>query len=159
MILPAPCPFCDVGCGRARSCAVWEDDDLLAFLDRNPIRPGHLQLISKLHYAYFDDLPAYLTSRFFLTGQLLAKRTKPVLGVARVGFVCTGGDVAHAHAHLMPLHAKTDVTSLRYFEEGDIKVAQPAPEGWDALEVQVVEFRKAFRDWPGKCAFPGKFST
>ena len=65
MIQAAPCPFCDVARGSARFCAVWEDDDLLAFLDRNPIRPGYLQLVSKLHYVFFDDLPAYLAARFF----------------------------------------------------------------------------------------------
>jgi len=34
--------------------------------------------------------------------------------VDRVAFLFTGGDVAHVHAHGVPMHAKTDITSARY---------------------------------------------
>jgi histidine triad (HIT) family protein len=44
---------------------------------------------------------------------------KALYGVPRVAFLFTGGDHTHAHAHAhthaVPLHEKTDITSLRYF--------------------------------------------
>ena len=39
---------------------------------------------------------------------------KALYGVPRVAFLFSGGDHAHAHAHVVPLHEKTDITSLRY---------------------------------------------
>ena len=35
----------------------------------------------------------------------------------RVAFLFTGGDVAHAHAHVVPIPKKTDITSRRYAAE------------------------------------------
>ena len=40
---------------------------------------------------------------------------KAVYNVNRVAFLFTGGDVPHAHAHVIPMHEKTDITSARYF--------------------------------------------
>ncbi|MEM7732038.1 MAG: HIT family protein [Pseudomonadota bacterium] len=116
----ANCIFCKIASGAVPSVQVWSDEEFVAFLDANPIREGHLQLIPRQHFAYFDDLPPELASRFILAGQSLATRLKRVFDVPRVAFVCTGGDVAHCHAHLVPLHEKTDITSLRYFEPAQL---------------------------------------
>ena len=110
------CIFCEIISGAVPSVQVWSDEGFVSFLDANPIREGHLQLVPRQHYPYFDDLPQDLASRFIVAGQSLAKRLKRVFDVPRVAFVCTGGDVSHCHAHLVPLHEKTDITSLRYSE-------------------------------------------
>lgn len=39
---------------------------------------------------------------------------KELYKVERVAFFFTGTDVAHAHAHVVPIHEKMDVTSARY---------------------------------------------
>ena len=41
-----------------------------------------------------------------------------------VGFVFSGHDVAHCHAHVVPLHDKDDITSRRYFASGDVRYAK-----------------------------------
>ena len=38
----------------------------------------------------------------------------------RVAFLFTGGDVPHAHAHVVPMVAGTDITSRRYIAEEDL---------------------------------------
>ncbi|MEI4196402.1 HIT family protein [Roseovarius sp. E0-M6] len=135
------CAFCGIADGVFSACRVWEDPEFLVFLDRNPIRPGHMQLITKAHYSYFDDLPTPLASGFIAAGQMLARRLKAIYEVTRVGFVCTGGDIAHCHAHIVPLHEKTDVTSLRYFEDGILlPTARPAPT-LDELEQEARKLR------------------
>ena len=120
------CLFCQIASGSAPSVQIWQDEDFIAFLDVNPIREGHVQLIPRAHFPYFDDLPEPLAGRFIAAGQCLARRLKSVFGVSRVGFVCTGGDVAHCHAHLVPLHEKTDITSLRYFDFESLALSQRA---------------------------------
>ena len=111
------CPFCQIAAGKVQATVVHGDELTVAFLDRCPIRPGHVQIIPRAHYPYFDDLPPAVASHIVVTGQQLAAAIKRVTGVTRVGFLFTGGDIAHAHAHLVPMHDKTDITSRRYIAE------------------------------------------
>ena len=112
--------FCRIAQREIDSHAVYEDDLVFSFLDLGPIRPGHTQIIPKHHYDYFDDVPPDTAARMVEIAQKLAKVMKRLYGVARVAFVCTGGDIAHAHAHIMPMHEATDITSRRYIAEDQL---------------------------------------
>ena len=79
-----------------------------------PIRPGHVQIAPKAHYDTFEVLPPDLAAEILVLGQRLARAMKRLYGVERVAFLFSGGDIAHAHAHLVPMHEKTDITSRRY---------------------------------------------
>ena len=92
----------------------------MAFLDLHPIRPGHVQIIPRSHHPYFDDLPTETVARIVHVGQRMAKVMKQVYGIDRVAFLFTGGDVAHAHAHVVPMHEKTDITSRRCIVEDSL---------------------------------------
>ena len=81
------------------------------------IRPGHTQIIPKEHVPYFDDLSPEISGKILALGQRLAKTMKHIYSVQRVAFCFTGGDIAHAHAHVVPMHEKTDITSARYIVE------------------------------------------
>jgi histidine triad (HIT) family protein len=111
------CLFCEIASGRAPSHLVYETDSVLAFLDIHPIRPGHTQIIPREHHAYYDDLPSSLALEVFQVGQRLAPVLRSLFNVQRVGFLFTGGDVAHAHAHVVPIVETTDITSRRYIAE------------------------------------------
>ena len=93
---------------------VHEDGEVIALLDIAPIRPGHTVILPKTHVETFERLPAPLAGRILDLGQQLARRMKELYEVDRVAFFFTGTDVAHAHAHVVPLHARMDVTSARY---------------------------------------------
>lgn len=118
--MSATCPFCEIVAGRDAAAVVFEDDQIMVFVDLCPIRLGHLQIIPKAHYPYFDDLPPDVASRILHAGQRFARSLKTLYHVQRVGFVFTGNDVAHAHAHLVPLHKPTDITSRRYIANQDV---------------------------------------
>lgn len=114
------CLFCEIASKQQTAHIVYEDDDLIAFVDKAPIRRGHLQILPKIHYAYFDDLPPDLAGRIVVLGQSLARCLKQIYKVQRVGFVFTGNDIQHAHAHVIPLHHPTDITSRRYISEDQV---------------------------------------
>jgi histidine triad (HIT) family protein len=120
------CLFCRIAAGELDAVMLYEDSEVVAFLDIAPIRPGHTQIVPRQHFATFEELPAPLAARILHLGQRLAQRLKTVYGVERVAFLFTGGDVPHAHAHVVPMHEKTDITSARYF------VSPEAPEGGSA---------------------------
>ena len=108
------CPFCEIATGNASAVIVWEDSDIVAFLDNRPIRRGHCLIIPRRHYEYFDDVPADLVARIMELGQRLARRMKSIYRVERVAFLYAGSGVPHAHAHVFPMHEDMDVTSARY---------------------------------------------
>ena len=121
----ADCVFCRIASGVVPAIIVHEDTELVAFLDRGPIRPGHTQIIPRIHVPTFELLPAPLAAMITDLGQQLARRMKEVYGVERVAFLFTGGDVAHVHAHVVPMHEKNDITSARY-------IVSPAEVTWSS---------------------------
>lgn len=110
------CIFCKIAAKTIPCVALHEDAELLAFLDIAPIRRGHTCIIARKHFETFEQLPGELAGRMLSLGQDLAKRMKSTYRVERVAFFFTGTDVAHAHAHVVPMQEKTDVTSARYIE-------------------------------------------
>jgi histidine triad (HIT) family protein len=117
------CIFCKIAAKQIPAVVIHEDDELLAFLDITPIRKSHCLIIPKRHFETFEVLPPELARRIMTLGQKLARRIKEVFALERVAFLFTGGDVAHAHAHVIPMHEKTDVTSARYIVGADVKFA------------------------------------
>jgi histidine triad (HIT) family protein len=115
------CLFCRIAAGEIPSHVVHEDEHLKAFLDIHPIRPGHVLIIPKTHHDYYDDLPPELAAAIVQLGQRLGKAMKAAYGVERVAFLFTGTDVAHVHAHVVPMHAKTDITSPAYIEPRELR--------------------------------------
>ncbi len=110
------CHLCTIA-QKGHPHTVYADEEVTAFLDWGPIRPGHLQVIPRAHYATFEILPERLATRVLVVGQRMARAQKSLYGVDRVAFLFTGGDLAHAHAHLVPMVEKTDITSRRYILE------------------------------------------
>ncbi|MBT0956174.1 HIT family protein [Alphaproteobacteria bacterium KMM 3653] len=123
------CRFCEIATGKGAAHIAWQTRALTVFADHAPIRPGHVQIIPRAHYPFFDDLPEALAAQIITLGQRIARVQKAIYGVKRVGFVFTGHDVAHCHAHVIPLHRADDVTSMRYFEAEALPKAQPRVVG------------------------------
>ena len=87
------------------------------------MRPGHTLIIPKQHYPYFEDMPA--AGHILNLGQKLGRHMKRLYGVDRVGFAFTGIHVAHAHAHVIPMHDPQDVTSTQYIVQKDLTFTMP----------------------------------
>jgi len=111
------CLFCAIAAGEAAAHIVHQDERLIAFLDIAPIRPGHLQIVPHAHHPTFEALPPDLAAAVLHLGQRLAAVQRRLYGVERVGFLFTGGDIPHAHAHLVPMVRGDDITSRRYIAE------------------------------------------
>lgn len=140
-IYKSDCLFCKMANNEIMPNIIYENDELLAFLDIGPIREGHVQIIPRAHFEYFDDLPEELATKIILLGQKIAVAQKRLYKVERVGFLFTGGDIPHAHAHVVPLHEKSDITSKRYIVEDNLTFApipnvEPECLGQTALELR-----------------------
>ncbi len=125
------CLFCQIAKGRVPSHIVYESDQVLAFLDINPIRTGHVQILPRQHFPYFDAVPTEVATEILTVGQKLAPVLRRLFAVERVAFLFTGGDIAHAHAHVVPLVESTDITSRQYIVEASVTF-QNAPRVSDS---------------------------
>jgi len=55
-----------------------------------------------------------------VVGQKLAAVMKRLYRVPRVALLFTGGDVAHVHAHVVPMHEKTDIGPIHRRGDGHV---------------------------------------
>lgn len=120
------CLFCRIARGEIACHAVHEEEDVLAFLDIHPIRPGHTLVIPRTHFPWFEDIPPALAGKIMTLSQRLAREMKALYPVERVAMLYTGIHVNHAHAHLVPMHHRHDITSAVYLEQGVEEFTLPA---------------------------------
>jgi len=111
------CLFCRIAARTVAADVVHEDAHLVAFLDIHPIRPGHVLIVPKQHFDYFEDAPSDVAASIVVLGQRLALALKRIYRVPQVGFLFAGSDIPHVHAHVVPMHEKTDLTSRHYIVE------------------------------------------
>lgn len=82
---------------------IWfETDYSLAFLDINPISPGHSLLISKSPYRWIQDVPGDELGIVMSDLPLLIKSLKQTTKCDYVQVAVMGLDVPHFHIHLVP---------------------------------------------------------
>lgn len=109
------CLFCAIAAGEVEAARVWEDDDLVAFLDVRPLFKGHTLLVPRRHVPTLPDLPAPLRDPFLAAGQRLGTAMVEGLG-AQGSFMAVNNvvsqSVPHLHLHVVP---RTKGDGLRGF--------------------------------------------
>ncbi|MEI7451761.1 MAG: HIT family protein [Candidatus Falkowbacteria bacterium] len=110
------CVFCKIISGEFDASKVYEDDDILAFLDIHPVNPGQVLVIPKVHIDHFIDVPDKLADKIFEIGRILGRKIMTELKPHRVGFVINGYGVPHAHLIVVPLKDLGDITSAKMAE-------------------------------------------
>ena len=98
------CIFCKIAKGEISTNKVYEDDDVVAFDDLEPLMPVHTLVIPKDHYSDLsDDVPPEVLGKVFSKVGLVADKKGLVNGY-RV-LVNTGEDasqsVKHLHVHIL----------------------------------------------------------
>jgi histidine triad (HIT) family protein len=94
------CLFCKIINEEIPSHKVYEDSDILAFLDINPQSPGHVQVIPKNHYRFVWDIPNY--DNYSLVVQKIAKAMQGVFGTEAIHMKVVGEEIPHAHTWIFP---------------------------------------------------------
>ena len=94
--------------GEIPSHRVYEDDKHYAFLDINPVQPGHTLVIPKREVDYMFDLEPDELAELWQATQTVAKALKTATGCARIVTVVVGYEVPHVHIHLIPTNELDD---------------------------------------------------
>ena len=103
------CLFCDIASGKIPCKKVYEDDFVLAFLDLNPINPGHTLVIPKKHYDNFLDIAKDDAEKLSDGILVVINILKNKLHVENVNLLNNSGldagqTVMHCHVHVIPRH-------------------------------------------------------
>ena len=119
------CVFCLIAQERAPAHVVWRDDEHVAFLDVNPITPGHLLIIPRAHVSWVEELSADAHARLFARVRELARPVAVAAGAPHTGIAVEGYGVPHAHVHLVPVWRGGDLDPCRQAPatEADLRAA------------------------------------
>jgi histidine triad (HIT) family protein len=103
------CVFCRIINKELPAARLYEDDEVISFLDINPVNLGHTLVVPKKHYELLLDI----------SGDELGRVVKILPSIARAvvtatkadGFnvfqtngACSGQTVPHLHFHIVPRH-------------------------------------------------------
>ena len=116
------CVFCAIAAGEIPSFKVYEDDLVLAYLDINPFSKGHTLVIPKQEVDYIFDLDDETYNGLMAFARRVACAMGEAIECKRVGVAVMGLEVPHAHVHLIPITAESD---MNFFRE---KLSLPAEE-------------------------------
>lgn len=95
--------------GEIPSYKVAESDRFYAFLDINPLVPGHTLVIPKRETDYLFDLEDGEYRDLMLFAKRVAEALYRAVPCKRVGVAVLGMEVPHAHIHLVPLQSEADL--------------------------------------------------
>ncbi|HBS87011.1 MAG: HIT family hydrolase [Bacteroidetes bacterium GWF2_38_335] len=90
-----------------------ENEKFFAFLDINPLMPGHTLIVPKVETDRYFDLPDTTLAEMTVFSKKIAKAIEKVVPCDRVGVVVLGLEVPHAHVHLIPLNSMDDINFAR----------------------------------------------
>lgn len=125
------CLFCAIGNGDIPSNKVYEDENVLAFLDINPTSYGHTLVIPKKHAASFVEADPEMITAVFTSANKVAKRLQEALKCDGINVLSNVGEAAgqsvpHFHVHLIPRYndkAKEALT-LEFGPMGDLNLEE-----------------------------------
>ncbi|GIP39022.1 hydrolase [Paenibacillus sp. J31TS4] len=101
------CIFCKIAKGEAKSWKVYENDDVYAFLDINPVSEYHTLIIPKKHYENIFDTPEDELIKVMSVVKRIATLYNTKLGIKNIQIINSSGkeaqqDVFHTHFHIVP---------------------------------------------------------
>jgi histidine triad (HIT) family protein len=85
----------------------YEDKDVVAFMDIQPVNAGHVLVVPREHYESLEDIPRELATHLFDVAMQLAPVVKHVgdadgLNILVNSGAAAGQDVFHYHVHVIP---------------------------------------------------------
>ncbi len=102
------CVFCRILAGTLPGSIVHRDDRCAAFMDIQPVNPGHLLVVPVRHAAYLAELDAPTAGRLMQVAQRLAAALRASgLRCDGVNLLLADGaaamqEVFHVHLHVFP---------------------------------------------------------
>ena len=105
--------FSKIISGEIPAHKVAETADFLAFLDINPLVEGHVVVIPKKEVDYIFDIDDETYAGLMIFAKIVAEGVRKAIPCKKVGVSVIGLEVPHAHVHLIPMNAVSDMNFSR----------------------------------------------
>ncbi len=103
------CIFCQILNKEIESNILYEDDEVISFLDINQTKPGHSLIIPKKHIQDIKDADEKIISHMFNIAKLVNEKLMTRLGFSGTSYVINYGtsqEIKHLHLHICPNYTK-----------------------------------------------------
>ncbi|MCS7036551.1 MAG: HIT family protein [Saprospiraceae bacterium] len=120
--------FSRIVAGELPCHKVAETADYLAFLDIRPQVKGHTLCIPKREEDYIFDLSDNELAGLMVFAKRVAAALREVVPCKRIGIAVVGLEVPHAHVHLMPINAVSDLAFRQPLEMSSEELAALASQ-------------------------------
>lgn len=115
------CIFCKIVKGEIPCVKVYEDDDVLTFLDISQTTKGHTLVIPKKHYDTFLSMPKEIMHKVMNIAQTIGQsqiRNLQAKGVNILTncYASAGQTVMHCHVHVIPRYKNSDGLVIEFKE-------------------------------------------
>ncbi len=102
------CIFCKIVQKQSEAAILYEDEDIMAFLDIMPVNEGHCLVIPKKHYKLVEEMNEKVYLKMFTVGWSLLKKIKEFLPeTTAFNYLIANGkdagqEIYHVHLHIIP---------------------------------------------------------
>ena len=125
------CILCKIAQGEIPCHKVYEDEEILAFLDISQTTKGHTLVITKEHFNNFLFVPKDLLSKAISVAQKIAQAEVASLGAKGINILINtneeaGQTVMHFHIHVIPRYDNNDHISIEFTPNQIEKLNLPA---------------------------------
>jgi histidine triad (HIT) family protein len=118
------CIFCKIVAGQFPCFKLLEDETTIAFMDINPVNPGHALAVAKGHWPTIDVIPPEVLAAVARMAQRVAKAAMTTLEPGGVNLLQSNGvgagqSVPHLHVHILPRFPGDEVRLNWTYKPGD----------------------------------------
>lgn len=99
------CVFCKIIEEKSPAHIIYENEDVMAILDIEPINEGHILILPKKHVNSIDKLSGKMLSEAMLLAQKIVKALNQSFHADGYSLMQNGGqfcDFGHCHIHIFP---------------------------------------------------------
>jgi histidine triad (HIT) family protein len=106
--MESPCIFCKILAGQAEVSFVYRDEQVAAFMDIQPVNPGHVLVVPNVHAPDLAALDPASGRRMFEVAQQVVRAVyRSALRSEGINLFLADGeaagqDVFHVHLHVVP---------------------------------------------------------
>lgn len=111
------CLFCRIIKGEINSKNVYEDENFIGILDKDPIAEGHTLVISKKHFRNLLDMPNTLGNELIdaikkISLKLIDEGKAEGVNVVSNNEPVSGQVIFHTHIHIIPRKKGDELKSI-----------------------------------------------
>ena len=120
------CIFCEIVKGNIPASKVYEDDNVLCFMDIKPVVTGHVLVIPKTHFRNALDTPEDVGSKLYAAVVKISNAIKKAYNADGINIIqnneaASGQEVFHSHIHIIPRY-ENDKLNINKIQRMDVQI-------------------------------------